>query len=147
MSANSSPDATAKRAEPEAFLGRALSASLTVKDLQKSLSWYCDVVGFTVDRRIEREGKLRAVSLKAGSVRLVINQDDGAKGWDRIKGEGFSLQITTGQSIDEIANRIKQRGGSLESEPADMPWGARICRLRDPDGYKLVISTERASGA
>jgi hypothetical protein len=30
----------------------------------------------------------------------------------------------------------------LESEPADA-WGARVFRLRDPDGFKLVISSER----
>jgi uncharacterized glyoxalase superfamily protein PhnB len=116
---------------------------LTVKDLQKSLAWYHDVVGFTVDQRHEREGRLRAVALKAGDVRLLIGQDDGAKGWDRVKGEGFSLQITTGQSVDEIAKRIKERGGTLESEPTDTPWGARVFRLRDPDGFRLTISSER----
>ena len=128
------------------FQARTLQASLTVKDLQKSLTWYQDVVGFAVDQRHEREGKLRAVSLKAGDVRLLINQDDGAKGWDRVKGDGFSLQLTTDQNIDEIANRIKKLGGSLDSEPADMPWGARVFRLRDPDGFKLVISSERRRG-
>ena len=138
------PDGAAGRAEAESFLGRALQASLTVKDLQKSLTWYRDVVGFAVDRRIEREGKLRAVTLKAGNVRLAIGQDDGAKGWDRVKGEGFSLQITTDQNIDAIASRIKEHGGTLDTEPADMPWGARMFRLRDPDGFRLAISTERA---
>jgi uncharacterized glyoxalase superfamily protein PhnB len=128
------------------FQARTLQASLTVKDLHKSLAWYQDVVGFAVDQRHEREGKLRAVSLKAGDVRLLINQDDGAKGWDRVKGDGFSLQLTTDQNIDEIANRIKKLGGSLDSEPADMPWGARLFRLRDPDGFKLVISSERLHG-
>jgi len=131
------------RIQPESFRGRDLSASLTVRDLQKSLAWYRDVVGFMVDREHEREGKLRAVSLKAGAVRILINQDDGAKGFDRVKGEGFSLQITTAQNVDEIANRIKQLGGTLDSEPADMPWGARMFRVRDPDGFKLVISSER----
>ena len=138
------PEGAAKRAEAESFFGRALQASLTVKDLQKSLIWYRDVVGFAVDRRIEREGKLRAVTLKAGNVRLAIGQDDGAKGWDRVKGEGFSLQITTDQNIDAIASRIKEHGGTLDTEPADMPWGARMFRLRDPDGFRLAISTERA---
>src|SRR4029077_8859100 len=128
------------------FQARTLQASLTVKDLQKSLAWYQDVVGFTVDQKHEREGKLRAVSLKAGDVRLLIGQDDGAKGWDRVKGEGFSLQLTTDQNVDEIANRIKKLGGSLDSEPADMPWGARMFRLRDPDGFKLVIASERPRG-
>ena len=139
------PDSTARRAEPELFRGRTLSVSLTVKDLQKSLAWYTDVMGFAIDRKIEREGKLRGVALKAGDVQLAINQDDGARGWDRVKGEGFSLRITTDQSVDEIANRIKKLGGTLDSEPADMPWGARIFRLRDPDGFKLTISSAPAA--
>jgi lactoylglutathione lyase len=142
MSPNPSvPDNAAKRSGPASFRGRTLSVSLTVKDLQKSLAWYRDVLGFTIDRRLEREGTLRGVAMKAGDVQLSINQDDGARGWDRVKGEGFSLRITTDQNVDEIANRIKELGGALDSEPADMPWGARIFRLRDPDGFKLTISS------
>ncbi|HEX2080130.1 MAG TPA: VOC family protein [Longimicrobium sp.] len=138
-----SPTGTERRAQPESFRARALNASLTVKDLQQSLAWYQDVVGFTVDRKHEREGRLVAVALKAGAVRILLNQDDGAKGWDRAKGEGFSLQFTTAQDVDGIAARIRERGGTLDSEPADMPWGARAFRLRDPDGYRMVISSER----
>jgi lactoylglutathione lyase len=130
-------------AQPEPFSPRSLQASLTVKDLEKSLAWYCDVVGFTVDQRHEREGKLRAVALKAGGVRILLGQDDGAKGWDRVKGEGFSFQLSTTQNIDEIANRIKANGGTLATEPMDMPWGARVFRLVDPDGFKLLISSDR----
>ena len=96
--------------------------------------------GFTVDQQYEREGKLRAVSLKAGSIRILLNQDDGGRGWDRTKGEGFSFQLTTAQSVDEIAQRIKANGGTLATEPADMPWGVRSFRLVDPDGYRLAIS-------
>jgi len=129
----------------QSLRARSLQASLTVKDLEKSLAWYRDVVGFEVDRKHEREGRLRAVSLRAGDVRILINQDDGAKGWDRAKGEGFSLQITTEQNVDAIAKSITQRGGTLESEPADTPWGARIFRLRDPDGFKLTISSPHAA--
>ena len=145
MSTNSNvPGDATLGARSESFEGRSLAVSLTVKDLQKSLAWYCDVVGFSIDRKIEREGTLRAVVLKAGDVRISVNQDDGAKGWDRIKGEGFSLRITTDQSVDGIAKRIKEHGGTLDSEPADMPWGARMFRLRDLDGFKLTISSVQA---
>jgi len=131
-----------ERAQPETLRGRSLMASLTVNDLQKSLAWYRDIVGFIVDQQYEFEGVVRAVSLKAGVVRLLINQDNGAKGWDRKKGEGFSLNLTTAQDIDAVAGRIKERGGTLESEPADMPWGARVFRVKDPDGFILAISSE-----
>jgi uncharacterized glyoxalase superfamily protein PhnB len=128
----------------ELLSGRPLAISLTVKDLQKSLAYYQDVLGFAIERKMEREGKLRSVALKAGDVSISINQDDGAKGWERVKGEGFSLRITTDQSIDEIANRIKKHGGTLDSEPADTPWGSRAFRFRDPDGYKFMISSPRS---
>jgi uncharacterized glyoxalase superfamily protein PhnB len=121
--------------------GRALSASLTVNDIQASLAWYRGVIGFTVDRNFEREGKLFAVSLKAGDVRILLTQDDGAKGLDRVKGEGFSLMITTDQNVDELANQIKQLGGELASEPETSRFGMRAFRLRDPDGFKLTISS------
>jgi uncharacterized glyoxalase superfamily protein PhnB len=132
-----------RRAQPESFRARALTASLTVKDLERSLAWYRDVVGFTVRQRHERDGKLIAVSLKAGSVELLIGRDDGAKGWDRVKGEGMSLQLTTSQNIDELAARIKAHGGTLVTEPADMPWGVRVFRAADPDGFKFVFSSVR----
>jgi uncharacterized glyoxalase superfamily protein PhnB len=135
------PEGADRRAEPQSFRARSLDASLTVKDLEKSLAWYQDVVGFHVDRRHEREGKLMAVSLKAGSVRILLTQDDGAKGWDRAKGEGLSLQFTTEQNIDAIANRIKERGVTLDTEPVDTPWGMRVFRVRDPDGFRLVFSS------
>jgi uncharacterized glyoxalase superfamily protein PhnB len=130
------------RAPQESLQGRNLLASLTVKDIEKSLAWYTNVIGFTVDQKHERDGVLRAVSLKAGNVRILIGQDDGAKGWTRVKGEGFALQITTAQSVDEIAKGIKERGGVLESEPVDMPWGARVFRVVDPDGFRLSISSQ-----
>ncbi len=141
MSTNSQVPDTAEQSGAGAFQARGLTLSLTVKDLQKSIAWYTEVVGFAIDRKLERDGKLRGCVLKAGDMQISINQDDGAKGWTRIKGEGFSVRISTDQNIDMIAKRIKEHGGTLESEPADMPWGARIFRLRDLDGYKFTISS------
>ena len=144
---SSDSPASANRAQPETFRARTMGASLTVKDLQKSVTWYTDVVGFIIEQKMERDGKVLGVALRAGDVRILLNQDDGAKGWDRVKGEGFSLHFTTGQSVDQVAKRIRDQGGTLEMEPTDMPWGARVFRLRDPDGFKLSISSERAAPA
>ncbi|MFL5560634.1 MAG: VOC family protein [Gemmatimonadaceae bacterium] len=132
---------SSERTNPESFRARALQVSLTVGDVEKSLAWYRDVVGFTLDRRHERNGRLAGVSIKAGDVRILLNQDDGAKGTERAKGEGFSMMIVTAQSIDEIAQRIRDHGGVLATEPADMPWGARVFRIHDPDGFRIAISS------
>lgn len=137
------PSSASRNAGDGSLHGLTLQASLTVKDIQQSLSWYVDVLGFTVSQRHEREGILRAISLRAGDVQLLIGLDDGARGFDRVKGEGFSLQITTDDDIDEVAARIKRAGGTLVTEPTTMPWGARAFRVHDPDGFKLTISTPR----
>ena len=98
-----------------------LGASLWSRISNASLAWYCDVMGFAVARRYERDGALRAIALKAGAVEALIGEDDGAKAVDRQKGQGFSLQLTTGQNIDALANGIKARG-ELSSP---IPWTRR----------------------
>jgi uncharacterized glyoxalase superfamily protein PhnB len=124
--------------------GQSLQASLTVKDLEKSVAWYVEALGFAVSRRIERDGKLRGIALQAGDVRIILNQDDGAKGWERVKGDGMSFQISTRQDVDLIARRITEHGSTLDMEPKDMPWGARAFRVRDPDGFRWAISRANA---
>src|SRR4051812_15326777 len=101
----------------ELLEARSLEASLTVRDLSASLAWYRDVLGFAVAREYRRDETLFAIAVKAGVVEILLVRDNGEKGLDRAKGEGFSLQLTTTQDIDELAARIKARGGVLDTEP------------------------------
>ena len=127
---------------PDLLVARSLEASLTVRDQSGSVAWYRAVVGFTVAREYRREGSLIAVAVQAGAVELLLVQDDGAKGADRVKGDGFSLQVTTAQDIDALAARITARGGALETGPITLA-GKRAVRLRDPDGFRLTIASPR----
>jgi uncharacterized glyoxalase superfamily protein PhnB len=87
-----------------------------VNDLTQSLAWYCDVLGFVVGQRWERDGALVGAELKAGKVTVYLSQEDGKMG-ERTKGQGFRLYWYTDQNIDQIANGIKSRGGTLATEP------------------------------
>jgi len=119
-----------------------LAPSFTANDLAKSMAWYRDVLGFVVGERWEREGKLVGCELRAGSVSLMLGQDDWKKGRDRSKGEGFRLYCGTNQDVDALARAIKERGGKLDAEPADQPWGSRDFSLTDPDGFKITIGKD-----
>jgi uncharacterized glyoxalase superfamily protein PhnB len=123
-----------------------LGCSLTCKQLDTSIAFYRDVLGFSVDMTFENEGKLAGAVISANGIRIVLNQDDGKLGWDRIKGQGFYLQIGVAGAadVDAAATRIKTAGGTLIDEPADRPWGARMFQFRDPDGFKLGVSTPLA---
>src|SRR5437899_2748233 len=64
---------------------RSATPGFTVNDIEKSVAWYRDVLGFTVKERWEREGKLAGVELGAGTVSFLLSQDDWQKGRDRVK--------------------------------------------------------------
>ncbi len=129
-----------QRKQPETLRLRTVMPCLTVNDLQRSLAWYRDIVGFVVSEEFTQDGKLGMVLLKAGAAEFFLTQDDFAQG-QRPKGVGFRLYCTTTQDIDRVAAAIQSRGGELLEEPTDRPWGAREFVLVDPDGVKLTIST------
>jgi uncharacterized glyoxalase superfamily protein PhnB len=126
------------------LVAQSLEASLTVADVRRSVDWYHDVLGFSIDQEYERDGRLLAVSLRAGTIRILLTQEDGAMGVNRVKGQGFSLQFTTAQDIDALASHAKGVGATLDTEPTDA-WGARVFRLRDLDGFRLVFSSPRGT--
>lgn len=123
-----------------------LGCSLTCKDIAKSIAFYRDAIGFAVAQTFENEGKVTAAVVAAGDIRIVLNQDNGKLGWDRIKGQGFYLQINVAAlaDVDAAAARIKAAGGTLLSEPADRPWGVRMFQFNDLDGFKMGVSTPLA---
>lgn len=120
-----------------------LQISITAADARRSATWYRDALGFVIDREMTRDDRVIAVGISAGNAKMLLTQDNGAKGTDRPKGEGFSMQITTRDNIDALAARAKQAGAVLDTEPSDA-WGKRVFRLRDPDGLRLVIASPGA---
>jgi catechol 2,3-dioxygenase-like lactoylglutathione lyase family enzyme len=128
-----------KRQGPETLRLRAFTPSLTVNDLEKSVRFYTDVLGFIVGERWEEGGKLLGVMLKAGVCQIGLSQDDWAQGRDRKKGVGIRLYCDTAQDVDALAGRIKGAGGRLTREPVD-EMGGRSLAVDDPDGYHLTIN-------
>lgn len=129
------------RQKPETLRLRSAGPSFTVDDLQKSIAFYRDVLGFTVKERWEENGELRGVELQAGSVCFWLGQDDWKKGHHRVKGQGFRIYCGTSQDTDAIAERIRAAGWPLSEEPKDAPWGGREFAVVDPDGFMITIAS------
>ena len=138
------PQKERRKKNPETLRLRAFQPSLTVNDLDRSIRFYTDVLGFIVGQRWnDDKGVLRGVMLKAGSCELGLSQDDWAKGRDRQKGVGVRLWTTTAQDVDKLADRIKSAGARLTEGPMDQSWGGRSLTVDDPDGFHWTIYTER----
>ena len=92
------------------------SVSITVKDIQKSAAWYQNVVGFGVDRTFERDGRPVLVALKAGDVRINLNQDDGAK--DGTVSRASASPSTSGPPRTSMPLRIASRPAAADWIPS-----------------------------
>ena len=132
-----------QRRAPQTLRLRSFGPGFTVKDLDRSVSFYTGALGFTVGERWTQDGKLTGVMLKAGACQLGLSQDDWAMGRDRKKGQGVRVWCQTVQDVDALAARVKAAGVRLTEEPKDQPWGARSFSVDDPDGYHLTIFRER----
>jgi uncharacterized glyoxalase superfamily protein PhnB len=120
--------------------GTSVMPSLTVNNLQQSLDFFTGL-GFEIEDRWENDGVLLGVMIKAGEAHLGLNQDDGKKGRDRIKGVGVRLYIEANNDIDQVAARAKASGITLQTEPHDTEWGTRAFEVTEPSGFLLTIGS------
>jgi uncharacterized glyoxalase superfamily protein PhnB len=123
-------------------LSATLSQGITVADIQRSLKFYVDGLGFTAGDGHEVNGVLEYVPLKAGNANIGLGRDDFAKGRDRVKGTGTRLWLTTTQDLRALAAQVKAAGFPLDTEVEPLPWGPLGFAVTDPDGFKLTISNE-----
>ncbi|HKC39831.1 MAG TPA: VOC family protein [Gemmatimonadales bacterium] len=131
------------RRQPETLRLRKLTPGFTASDLQRSMAFYRDVLGFVIGEEWRDNGTLAGCEIHAGAVTFMLNQDDFKKGRDRQKGIGTRIWCHTAQDLDKLAAEIKARGGNLDQEPQDMPWGDRVFMITDPDGFKLTFVQAR----
>jgi uncharacterized glyoxalase superfamily protein PhnB len=124
--------------------GTSVMPSLTVNKLHESLEFFAGL-GFEIEDKWEKDGVLLGAMLKAGEARLGINQDDGKKGLDRVKGVGVRIYIEANDDIDQVAARARAAGIKLKSEPHDTDWGNRAFEVDEPSGFALTIGSRSSS--
>jgi len=129
-----------RKTEPETLRLRSIEPLLTVSDLQRSITFYTEVLGFFIsDRYTDKNGALQGVMLKAGVCEVGLSQDDWAKGRDRQRGVAIRIWCTTAQNVDQLAARVKAAGHELAEGPRDQSWGGRSFSVDDPDGFHLTL--------
>ena len=130
---------SSKRQQPESLRLRSITPTFTVSDIERSLAWYRDGLGFYVGARYEDGGRLKGAMLKAGACEFGLSQDDFSQGRDRVKGLGFRIWGNTTQDIDAIAARLRAFGGKILEEPGNR-WDAYSFTAQDPDGFKITVA-------
>jgi len=49
----------------------------------------------------------------------------------------FNLSSGT---VDDLADRAREHGAVIVSEPTNQPWNARDFTVEDPDGFRLTFT-------
>jgi len=122
---------------------------LRVRDLQRSLAFYCEVLGCTVERE---QPELGLTQLRAGRSLIDLVTLDGPLGAGEPPGAGRNLEhfCVTIAPYEEAAliARLTGRGVPVR-EPASR-YGAegegRSFYIEDPDGNHLELKASRAGG-
>ncbi len=104
---------------------------LTVSSLSRSLAFYRDVLGGVVEYSFP-EDEPAFVTLRLGDAQLGLGAGAAAPT------PGFALCVYV-PDVDSAAAAMVDAGGSLVEEPSDQPYGERMARVADPDGYGLVV--------
>jgi uncharacterized glyoxalase superfamily protein PhnB len=110
---------------------------LEVDDIGTALSFYRDGLGGQVRYRFPEDGGEPVyVSLQVGRSELGIGLADGER--SAAATAPFALWFYV-DDVDRIAADLAARGAPVLEEPADQPWGERVCLVADPFGVRVRL--------
>ncbi|MEK9657788.1 MAG: lactoylglutathione lyase [bacterium] len=126
---------------------RLLHLMLRVANLQKSIDFYCDVLGMSVLRKKEYpSGKFTLVFLGYGkeSEVTVLELTYNWEQHDYDIGTGYGHIAIGVNDIYQTCEEIRSKGGQITREPGPMKHGTSLLAfVKDPDGYSIEL-LERA---
>lgn len=125
---------------------RLLHTMLRVADLEKSITFYTDVIGMNLlSRKDYPEGHFTLAFLGYGpaSENTVLEL---THNWDTNHyelGEGYGHIAIGVDDVYAACDRIREAGGVIVREPGPMKHGATILAFaEDPDGYKIELLSD-----
>jgi len=106
---------------------------LEVNNLEESLQFYQDVLGFQMESH-EADAEPPIASLKSGSLRITLVQQ-----LETMLKRGRGVHFVLGVSdLDQFYEFLQTKQIQV-TEPRDEGWGGRFVSLQDPDGYRLFF--------
>jgi len=116
---------------------------LVVGDLDRSLAFYTEAIGFELDHRSGPYAQLAT-----GTTRLGLFERDAMA---QVLGDaleppephrpGFEIGCKVAD-CDAAFAQTTNRGAEPVVEPANRPWGQRTAYVRDPDGHLVELAQD-----
>ncbi len=119
---------------------------LLVQDLDRSIAFYTEKLGFTVTRRTEG-----FAAFNSRSVCLVVWQSSHVPDEPRPLMHSMSrtdhracvsIRLDTAEDVDRWHEKLSALDVPFQRLPANYPWGARSCYFTDPDNVLWELYAE-----
>jgi glyoxylase I family protein len=141
-----SPEGAERHAGPVTDLAEIHHIALTVADLDASVDWYAQILGFEPVLREESEARRACVMQIPGAtyqLGLVQHASSAGDPFDPTRHglDHLALTVDSHERLDEWAERLSA-AGIEHSGPIDIPPGA-ILNFKDPDGISLALFWDR----
>jgi lactoylglutathione lyase len=120
-----------------------LHTMLRVGNLEKSLAFYCNVLGMKLLRQKDYPGGEFTLAFvgygdEADHTVLELTYNWGTDKYDL--GNGYGHIALGVEDIYETCDRIRELGGKVTREPGPMKHGSTVIAfVEDPDGYKVEL--------
>jgi len=127
---------------------RILHTMLRVGDLDRSIHFYCDVLGMKLLRRKDfPEGRFTLAFVGYGdesqSAVLELTYNQGRDHYEI--GDGYGHVALGVEDIHATCERLRAAGARITREPGPMKHGTTVIAfLEDPDGYKIELIEEKS---
>jgi len=104
-----------------------------VKEAQRSLSFYTETLGFSLDWNYEHEGRAFVCQVSLLGIQLILNQTE-----DWTKDRPGHGRVFIGLDDDQI-ECFRQHIEKHSIETTVTQWGEPTIAIRDPDGNELFF--------
>ena len=112
-------------------------ATIYVKDVDRALRFYHDLLGFKLieDFRYEGTPVYARMSAPGGDGTIALHQ--AGPGYS-VASDGVRLYFEV-HDLDNFCQKLQHKGFFITKLPRMMPWGWRHAYLNDPDGHEISL--------
>ena len=127
----------ARLLEPQTNV-RAAYPLLYVDDIERSLEFYCDQLGFTLTERWDPDGRLAWCSLTMEGAQIMLQRAEPDDLTALARGKSDVALFFLCEDVDRLHEKFQARGAKVPA-PTEAFYGMRQLTLLDPDGRRICF--------